>query len=176
MENLRPKTPPKPRRKLLLAVVVIVIVAVILLTPPILAGGLTVPVSTVTFGETTGSLAATKANVTVQTMTAYQYLFTVRAGGMVRTSDTDVSSSRGIANITIMLELTNPSGKTVDLGNTSIKGGIGTRTHTIYLSVDQGVRAPGTYSLEIVIKADVVPVGLIAIELTTSVPTSFTIS
>src|SRR6058998_2861888 len=118
-------TSQKSRKKLFLAIIAAVVV-VVALAPPILAGGFTVPVSTVTFGETTGSLTPTTAQASVQIMTAYQYIFTVRTGGMVRTTDSDVSSSRGTVNITITLKLANPSNQTIDLGNVNLNGAIGT--------------------------------------------------
>jgi len=129
-------TAKKKSRKGLLALLVIVIAAVVLVIPPALAGGLMVPVSKVVFGETTGSLSATQATANVSLITAYEYYFSIRAGGMFRTSDTSVNSN-GNTTIKIDLKLTNPSGQTTDLGNTNISGGIGTRTHTIYLSIDQ---------------------------------------
>ena len=96
---------------------------------------------------------------------------------MIQTSNTDVSSSRGTVNITVRLELTNPSNQVVDLGNTTINGAIGTRSHTLYLSVDQGVRVAGTYKLDIIVEADVNPVGgPIQLALTKTVTVNFTIS
>ncbi len=175
-----PTTPPsKPKSSWMpvLAGAIVVIVLIVVLVPPLLASGFTVPVSKITFKETTGSLAATSANATVQVMTAYQWLFTVRTGGMIQTTNTDVSSSRGTTNITMRLELTNPSNQMVDLGNTTIDGAIGTRSHIIYLSVDQGVRVAGTYKLDIIITADVNPIGgLLELTLTKTVPVNFTIS
>lgn len=172
-----PASKPKPNRKKLVAGVVIVVVLLAVLIPPVFAGGFTVPVSKVTFNETTGSLGLTSANATVQVMTAYQWLFTVRTGAMVQTSNTDVSSSRGTANITVRLELTNPSGQKIDLGNTTINGAIGTRSHTVYLSVDQGVRVSGTYNLDIIVTADVYPIGgLLQLALRQTTTATFTIS
>jgi hypothetical protein len=57
------------------------------------------------------------------------------------------------------MTLTNPSNQTIDLGRTAITGGIGTRTHTIYLSIDQGVRVNGTYKLDMIFTANVVLIG-----------------
>jgi hypothetical protein len=151
----------KKSRKGLLVLLVIVVAAVVLVIPPALAGGLMVPVSKVVFGETTGSLSTTSANVTVQTITAYEYYFSVRAGVMVRTRDTSVSSSNGNTSVTMDLKLTNPSGQTVDLGNTSLSGGLGTRTHTIYLSIDQGVRVSGSYVLNVDITVHVTVLGIL---------------
>ncbi len=166
----------KANRKGLLLLLVIVAVAVVLVTPPAMAGGVTVPVAKVVFGETTGSLVATGANATVQAMTAYEYYFSVRTGGMFRTSDTSVSSSNGNTTITIDLKLTNPSGQTTDLGSTNLSGGIGSRTHTVYLSIDQGVRVSGSYVLNIDITASVTVGGILHANLSTAVSTSFTIS
>jgi hypothetical protein len=109
-------------------------------------------------------------------MTAYEYEFSVRAGGMFRTSETSVSSSNGNTTITINLKLTNPSGQTTDLGTTKVNGGIGTRTHTVYLSIDQGVKVPGSYVLNIYITAGVTVGGILQGSLSTAVATSFTIS
>jgi hypothetical protein len=154
-------TAKKKSRKGLLALLVIVIGAVVLVIPPALAGGLMVPVSKVVFGETTGSLSATQATANVSLITAYEYYFSVRTGGIVRTSDTSVSSSNGNSSITMDLKLTNPSSQTVDLGNTTLTGGLGTRTHTIYLSFDQGVRVSGSYVLNVYISAHVSVLGIL---------------
>ena len=135
-----------------------------------------VPVSKIVFGETTGSLSATQATANVSLITAYEYYFSIRAGGMFRTSDTSVSNSNGNATITIDLKLTNPSGQTTDLGNTNITGGIGARTHTIYLSIDQGVRISGSYTLNIDITANVTVGGFLQLNLTHVVTTTFTVS
>jgi hypothetical protein len=153
--------PKKKSRKGLLALLVIVVAAVVLVIPPALAGGFMVPVSKVVFGETTGSLSATQASANVSLVTAYEYYFSVRIGGMVRTSDTSVSSSNGNTSITMDLKLTNPSSQTVDLGNTTLTGGLGTRTHTIYLSFDQGVRVSGSYVLNVYISARVSVLGIL---------------
>src|SRR5207248_1877727 len=66
--------------------------------------------------------------------------------------------------------------QTIDLGNTNISGGIGTRTHTIYLSIDQGVRISGAYTLSIDITANVTVGGLLQLNLTHVVTTTFTVS
>jgi hypothetical protein len=165
----------KKSRKGLLVLLVIVVAAVVLVIPPALAGGLMVPVSKVVFGETTGSLSATQATANVSLVTAYEYYFSIRAGGMFRTSDTSVNSNSN-TTIKIDLKLTNPSGQTTDLGNTNISGGIGTRTHTIYLSIDQGVRASGSYVLNIDITANVSVGGILQLNLTHVVTTTFTVS
>ena len=134
-----------------------------------------VPLSKVVFNETTGSLSATQATANVSLVTAYEYYFSIRSGGMLRTSDTNVNSN-GNTTIKIDLKLTNPSGQTTDLGNTNINGGLGTRTHTIYLSVDQGVRVSGSYTLNVDITASVTVGGLLQANLTTTVTTTFTVS
>jgi hypothetical protein len=175
-EMSAPQAPTRSRKKLYLAAGIVVIVIAVLVAPAIVYGGFTLPVATVRFGETTGSLSATSANATVQTMMVYEYMFSVRSAGMVRTSDSDVSSSRGTANITMSLKLTNPSGQTLDLGNVSIRGGLGTRNHILYLGASEGVRVPGSYRLDIIITANVAPVsGLLELDLTTTVTVSFTV-
>ena len=166
----------KKSRKGLIALAVIVIAGIVLVIPPALAGGLMVPVSKVVFSETTGSLSATQATANVSLITAYEYYFSVRSGGMFRTSDTNVNSN-GNTTIKIDLKLTSPSGATVDLGNTNVNGGIGTRTHTIYLSIDQGVRVSGSYTLNIDITASVTVGGILEVGITPVViTTTFTVS
>ena len=175
-----PQPPPAPSRssrKLVLGAVLVAIPLLVVLIPFAVYGGFTVHVSRITFGETTGSLTTTSAQVTVESKTVYEYMFSVKTGGMVRTSETDVSASRGTANVTMRLELTNPSGQTVNLGNVNISGAMGSRNHTIYLGVDEGVRVPGSYKLDIIITASVAPIGgIIQLNLTTTVPVNFTIS
>src|SRR5438309_9058752 len=167
----------KKSRKGLIALAVIVIAGIVLVIPPALAGGLMVPVSKVVFNETTGSLSATQATANVSLITAYEYYFSIRAGGMFRTSDASVSNSNGNATITIDLKLTNPSGQTIDLGNTNISGGIGTRTHTIYLSIDQGVRISGSYTLDIDLTVHVTVLGILGVSIySKTVVATFTVT
>src|SRR3989442_4970078 len=93
----------KPKRKGLLVLLVIVVATVVLVIPPALAGGLMVPVSKVVFRETTGSLSYTQATANVSLITAYEYYFLIRTGGMDTTTDTRVSSSSGNTIIVIYL-------------------------------------------------------------------------
>jgi hypothetical protein len=165
---------PKSKKILPLAIIAVIIVA-ILLVPVALAGGFMVPVSKVTFNETTGSFTYTSAQVNVSTVNVYEYYLSIRSRGTVQTTDTDVSSSRGTGNITISLMLTNPSNRTIDLGHTNISGGLGTRSHTIYLSIDQGVRAPGTYKLDIIIAVNLSVLGA-TVSASATLTTSWTIS
>ena len=165
----------KKSRKGLLVLLVIVVAAVVLVIPPALAGGLMVPLSKVAFGEKTGSLLVGNVSAAVSVITAYEYYFSVRAGGMFRTSDTSVSNS-GNTTITIDLKLTNPLGQTTNLGSTNISGGIGTRTHTVYLSIDQGVRLSGIYTLEIDLTASVTVGGILHVPISFSVSSTFQIS
>ena len=96
---------------------------------------------------------------------------------MVRTSDSTVSSSGGTTNITLTMTLTNPSNQTIDLGQTNISGGIGTRTHSIYLSIDQGVRANGTYRLDVMFTANVVLFGgVVELPFSTTLHSNFVLS
>ncbi len=151
----------KSKRRLILGIVAIAII-VIAATPIALAGALNVPVAIARFNETTGTSGAGSLNVTIQIVTAWEYFFSIRTQGMVRTTDSSpssTSSNGGTTNITISMRLTNPSNQTIDLGQTNISGGIGGRTHTIYLSVDQGVRVNGNYRLDVTFTANVVLFG-----------------
>src|SRR5438093_10658766 len=165
---------PKSKKILPLAIISVIIIA-ILLVPVALAGGFTVPVSKLTFNETTGSLVYSNVQVSVSTVTVYEYYLSIRSRGTVQTTDTDVSSSGGSSNITISLRLTNPSNQTIDLGHTNINGGLGTRSHTLYLSIDQGVKAPGTYKLDIVITVNLSILGIPA-SASATITSSWTVS
>ena len=151
----------------MLAVIVIVIIAVaaVLLTPIALAQAVTVPVSQITFSEDTtkGSVhlggSCYNPSMTVQcnstsTTTVYQYYFLERSNGLVRTTNTKINSTAGSTNVTISMLLTTPS-QLVNLGNVTFSGGVGNRTHTVYLSIDQGVRVSGTYKLTVTIDTSV---------------------
>ena len=168
----------KSPKKGILILAVIIIAAAILGIPPVLAGGFMVPVSKVGFGETTGSLAATgSASANVSFVTAYEYYFLVRSRGMVQTTDSSVSSSSGTVVLMMDMRLTNPASVTTDLGNTTITGGIGTRNHTVYLSVDQGVRVSGTYTLNVYMSARVSIGGVLELNVNSiTVISTFTVS
>src|SRR5256712_11830243 len=141
MASAAPKA--KSKKRLILAVIPIAILAV-LVTPIALAGKYNVPLEIMSFDDTTGTPSTSSLRLTSQVVTAWEYYFSIRTQGMVRTSDSSVSSNGGTTNITLTMTLTNPSNQTIDLGRTNISGGIGARTHTIYLSIDQGVRANGS--------------------------------
>lgn len=168
----------KSRKKGIIVLAVIIIAAAILGIPPVLAGGFMVPVSTVGFGERTGSLAATgSASANVSLVTAYEYYFLIRSRGMIQTTDSSVSSSGGTVVIMMDMKLTNPAAVTTDLGNTTITGGIGTRNHTVFLSIDQGVRVSGTYTLSVYISARVTVLGVpVTFDLASPITASFTVS
>ena len=171
-----PPSSPKPKSKKILPLAIIaVIIIAILLVPVALAGGFTVPVSKLTFDETTGSLVYSNVQLTTSVVTVYEYYLSIRSRGTVQTSDTSVSSSQGTGNITISLLLTNPSNQTIDLGHTNINGGVGTRSHTVYLSIDQGVKAPGTYKLDIVITVNLSILGIPA-SASATITSSWTVS
>jgi hypothetical protein len=151
----------KSKRKLILGIVAVAII-VVAITPIAYARSFNVPVAVARFNETTGTSSAGSLDVTIQIVTAWEYFFSIRTQGMVRSSDSSpssTSSNGGTTNITISMKLTNPSNQTIDLGQTNISGGIGGRTHTIYLSVDQGVRVNGNYRLDVTFTAHVVLIG-----------------
>ncbi|HZD13089.1 MAG TPA: hypothetical protein VE177_06185, partial [Candidatus Binatus sp.] len=79
MTSPPPKSKPsKPRRIIPIAIIAVIILAV-LLVPVALAGGFTVPVSKLTFNETTGPLAYNNVQVTTSVVTAYEYYFSIRS-------------------------------------------------------------------------------------------------
>ena len=160
------------RNMLAVLVIIIVAAAAILLTPIALAGAVTVPVSQITFSENTSggavSLGGHCYNSTgdgsvlscgsASSTTVYEYYFLTRPGGLLRTTDTTINSTAGSTNITISMLLTTPS-QLVNLGNMTLSGGVGNRTHTVYLGVDQGVRASGTYKLTVTVDASILLAG-----------------
>lgn len=179
MSTPAPTPPQKSKRKAGIALFLVAVSAGVLLMPVLIYGGFMIPVRKVTFGETTGSLFPTSATaqVTIETQTAYEYMFVTRTSARIRTSETSMQPAQGTANITIRLELTTPSNQTIDLGNVNISGSIGTRDHTLYLGVDEGVRVSGSYHLNIIITAIVTPVGGIQLPpLTVTVTADFTVS
>lgn len=140
--------------------IVIIAAAAILLTPIALAGNVSVPVAQITFSEdTSGSVhlgGACYSDVTVQcnstsTTTVYQYYYLGRPG-LVSTTNTNVNGTAGSTNVTLSLWLTTPNSFS-SLGNITFSGGVGNRTHTVYLSIDQGVRASGMYKLTVTVDA-----------------------
>ncbi len=160
------------KRNMLAALVIIIVVAAaILLTPIALAGAVSVPVAKITFSEDTSGGATPALGgcvtyvhnstytsppcTTASSITVYEYYFLTRPGGVLRTTDNNVSSAYGSANITFTMFVSTPAGQQVKLGNTTISGGVGNRTETVYLSVDQGVRASGLYTLTVSIDASV---------------------
>jgi hypothetical protein len=148
----------KSKRKLILGIVAVAII-VVAITPIAYARSFNVPVAVARFNSTTGTNNAWGLNVTIQIITSWEWFFSTRTQGMVRTSDNNTSSNGGTTNITISMKLYTPSNQTIDLGQTNISGGIGGRQHTIYLSVDQGVHANGNYRLDVTFTANVVLFG-----------------
>src|SRR5207253_7980285 len=86
-----PKT--KSKRKLILAIIAIAIIAVVI-TPIALAGSYRVPLEIMSFDDTTGTTTTSASlRLTSQVVTAWEYYFSIRTQGMVRTSDSSVSSN-----------------------------------------------------------------------------------
>lgn len=160
---------------MVLALLAIGIPALILVAPAVVYGGFAVPVNTVSFGVTTGSLTVATPQSAVTTVTVYQYL-AMKAGGMVKTSDGSLSNTQ-VASITIHLTLTTPSGQTVTLSNINLSGGIGTRTHTLTLGPDEGVRGTGSFTLNITVDAQIsTPSGVLVGTFSQSINTTFIVA
>jgi hypothetical protein len=159
------------RNMLAVIVIVVIVAAAILLTPVALAGAVTVPVSQIAFSENTagGSLhlgggcynpsMTVLCNSTTTSMTVYQYYYAARSGGVLRSADTKINSTAGSTNVTVTMLLTTPSQTIMNLGNITISGGVGNRTHTVFLSIDQGLRASGTYKLTITVDSSTLLAG-----------------
>ncbi len=174
MADAAPKA--RSRKRLILAIIAIAVIAVVV-TPIALAGSYRVPLEIMSFDDTTGSTSTSSLRLTSQVVTAWEYYLSIRTQGMVRTSDSSVSSNGGTTNITLTMTLTNPSNQTIDLGRTDISGGIGGRTHNIYLSIDQGVRANGSYRLDVIFTANVVLFGgVVEVPFSTTLRSNFVLS
>ena len=178
-EDMAAPSKAKSRRNLILGIVAAAVI-VLAVTPIAFARAFNVPVAVARFNETTGTSSAGSLSVTIQIVTAWEYFFSIRSQGMVRTSDSatsSTSSNGGTTNITISMRLINPSNQTIDLGQTNISGGIGGRTHTIYLSVDQGVRINGNYRFDVTFTTNVVLLGgLVEAPFSTTLHSNFVIS
>jgi len=148
-------------KKPMLGVILIVVIAAaaILLTPVALAGNVTVPLTKVTFNEVTGSLTFDHVANTTSSLTVYEYYFSTRIGGWFRTSENKVNASAGTANINFTIVFSTPKGAATLPLQTLNGVSLGNRTHTIYLSVDQGEQASGTYRLTVSIDAATKPAG-----------------
>ncbi len=146
-------------KKPILGIIIIVVIAVaaILLTPVALAGNFMIPLTKVTFNEVTGSLTFDHVANTTSTVTVYEYYFSTRPSGWFRTSENKVNASAGTANINFTIVFSTPNGGTTLPMQTLNGVGLGNRTHTIYLSVDQGERVSGTYRLTVSIDAATKP-------------------
>jgi len=148
-------------KKQILGIIIVVVIAVaaVLLAPVAFAGNVTVPLAKITFNEVTGSLSFGHAANTTSTVTAYEYYYSIRPGGWFRTNENKVNASAGQANINITLVFSTPSSGG-SLPMQTLNGvALGNRTHTIYLSLDQGLQASGTYRLTVTIDAAVKPAG-----------------
>jgi hypothetical protein len=160
-------------KKTILGIIIVVVIAAaaILVTPIALVGNVTVPLTKITFNETTGSLSFDHAANTTSTVTAYEYYYLIRTGGWFRTSENKVNASAGQANINITLVFSTPStGGSLPMQTLSGVA-LGNRTHTIYLSLDQGLHVSGTYRLTVTIDAAVEKAG--ASTFTTQSPKGF---
>jgi len=148
-------------KKPMLGIIIIVVIAAaaILLTPVALAGNVTVPLTKVTFNEVTGSLTFDHVANTTSSLTVYEYYFSTRIGGWFRTSENKVNASAGTANINFTIVFSTPKGAATLPMQTLNGVGLGNRTHTIYLSVDQGEHVSGTYRLTVSIDAATKPAG-----------------
>jgi hypothetical protein len=148
-------------KKQILGIIIVVVIAVaaVLLAPVAFAGNVTVPLTKVTFNETTGSLSFDHPANTTSSVTAYEYYYLIRPGGWFRTSENKVNASAGQANINITLVFSTPNGASSLPMQTLTGVALGNRTHTVYISVDQGQRVSGTYRLTVTLDAAVKSAG-----------------
>jgi hypothetical protein len=157
-----PKPPHKLNRKALIALLIVAVPSTILLTPAVYYGSFTLRVARIMLDETTatGQTIITISGITanVDARSVYDYTYSIETGGIFRTTviPTASPSILGNAVITIKVSIAVPSLQTVS-STTTINGGIGTRSHTIYLGPNEGVRASGLYIATVTITALVNP-------------------
>jgi len=154
----------------MLAVITVIVIAAaaILITPVALAGNVTVPVTKITFNEASDSSSLSIARQSddhpittnsTSSISVYEYYFSTRPAGWFRTTDNAVNASQGTVDLNFTFRLTGPSGsQDLPMQQLTVVA-VGNRTHTLYLSVDQGVRASGIYHLTIDIHASVKAAG-----------------
>jgi hypothetical protein len=147
--------------------IVIIAISAVLVTPIAYAGGLiNIPITKITFNETTsptGLTVATNSNTsypitTNSTMTTnvYSYYYMQRAADWFQTSNnTILNGNMGSVNLNFTFILSRPNSNDMFLHAQLTSVGLGNRTHTVYLSMDQGVRNSGTYHLTIIIDAHI---------------------
>ncbi len=161
----KPASQPKPSRKhgkkLFLAILIIAVASLIILAPALYYGSFTLPVAKLEFNETTsvgqpptysGNLARVEAD------SVYLYVYSIETAGIFRTNSPEVSAAQGTARIIINGTITTSYAKVVNLASTLENGGIGQRSHTVYLGPNEGVGKPGLYSASVTISATVNPV------------------
>jgi hypothetical protein len=154
-----PKAPRKLSKRALIALLIVAVPSTILLTPAVYYGSFTLHVARIMLDETTatGQTTVTISGITanVDARSVYDYTYSIETGGTFRTTVTSTSTP-GSASITIKVSIAVPSLQTVS-STTTINGGIGTRSHTIYLGPNEGVRTPGLYSATVTVTALVNP-------------------
>ncbi len=156
-----PKPPRKYNKKAIIGLIIIAIPSVILLAPALYYGAFTLHVAKIVFSETTtvgepnpftsGGLGR------VEPHSVYDYSFSIEPGGIFRTNETSVSTTQGTTSLTIKISITTPSAQKLVFGSSSITGGVGVRSHTIYLGPNEGVRDPGLYVATVTITSTVSP-------------------
>jgi hypothetical protein len=154
-----PKSPRKLNKKALIALLIVAVPSTILLTPAVYYGSFTLRVARIMLDETTAagqtivSISGITANVEARSV--YDYTYSIETGGIFRTTVTSTTTA-GSAVITVKISVAVPSLQTVS-STTTINGGIGTRSLTIYLGPNEGVRASGLYIATVTITALVNP-------------------
>jgi hypothetical protein len=173
MATAKPK-PKLPIRKILL-IALLIIAAAVTLAPAAAYGGFAVNVATVKFSETTGSLTTTTPQTNVASMNVYQYMLSRSSGPVITVDKSTVGSN--VAQITMVLNLSPPTGQTLATTTVNIQGSTGTRDHTIYLGPGEGVKGSGNYSLSITISVQIItPQGTPVESLSQTIVTAFTVT
>ena len=133
----------------------------VLLIPSLYYGSFTLQIGRIVFNETTNlgqpSLSYSGAGGRAEPHSVYDYAFIIEPGGILRTVDTSTSTLQATTVVTIKVTITNFAGRVVGALTTKINGGIGQRSHTLYLGPNEGVRQGEVYSAQITITATISP-------------------
>ncbi len=167
-------SPRRFNRKALIGLLIIAIPSLILLTPALYYGSFTLQIARIVFDETTRpgqpSLSYSGAGGKAEPHNVYDYIFTLETGGIFHTRDTSVSASQGTVTLTVNVKVTTYTGKTVYSATTTLNGGIGKRSHTLYLGPSQGVHPSEVYSTRITLTANITPSNAEGLTNSTTIP------
>ncbi len=167
-------SPRRLNRRALIGLLIVAIPSIILLMPALYYGSFTLQIARIVFDETTNpsqpSLSYSGSDGKAEPHNIYDYVFNIETVGILRTRDTSVSTSQGTVTLTINVTVTTYTGKTVYSYSTILNGGMGRRSHALYLGPSQGVHPSQVYSASITLTANISPSNTPAFTNSTTIP------